>query len=261
MLVLKLLLCGDIESNPGPEVTLKTIFDGQAAILTAIDELKLQLGATNTALAAISATVSEVDRRMNEMTQATCKIDGLGTSLGLIRSSINQQSGKLVDLEDRSRRSNLIVYGIPEAADENESILKEKVVNGVFEKKLKVSCKSVGRIHRLGRGGGNRPTILYLQDFNEKQLILKNAKKLKGTNIFISNDYSQRTLRRRKLLWESAKTDKNNGKNVYLIHDKLHIDDDTFVWNEDKNERVKVSPTRKVPAVETLPTESATESA
>lgn len=50
--------------------------------------------------------------------------------------------------------------------------------------------------------------------------ILKNAKKLKGNKIFIENDYSRQTLRKRKLLLrESAKPDKDSGKDVYLLND------------------------------------------
>lgn len=98
---------------------------------------------------------------------------------------------------------------------------------------------------RLGKRVGNRPVILFLQDYNEKQAILKNANKLKGSNIFISNDYSRLTLQRRKLLWESAKADKDNGKNVYLVNEKLRIDDDTFVWDFNTNSRVQIPSLRK----------------
>lgn len=69
---------------------------------------------------------------------------------------------------------------------------------------------------------------------------MKNVKKLKGTNIFIQNDYSQQTLQKRKLLWESAKADKSQGKTAFLIHDKLCVGDDLFIWNEAKNERQKI---------------------
>lgn len=110
----------------------------------------------------------------------------------------------------------------------------------MFNKRLNVKCSSVGRIHRLGRNGLNRPVILYLQDYNEKMEILKNAKKLKGTKIFIENDFSRPTLRRRKLLRDSAKLDKDSGKKVYLVNDKLHIDDEVFVWDDVQNARVKL---------------------
>lgn len=110
-----------------------------------------------------------------------------------------------------------------------------------FKDKLGVTCKSVGRIHRIGKAGPKRPVILFFQDFNEKSAVLKNAKKLKGTTIFVQNDYSKQTLKKRKLLLDSAKEEKSQGRNVYLVHDKLHVDKEVFVWNEAANARRKIT--------------------
>lgn len=148
---------------------------------------------------------------------------------------------KITDLEDRSRRSNLVVFGIPEPPEETEDMLKEAVLTEVFEHKLEVKCKSVGRIHRLGKPGGSRPVIVYFQDYNEKQQTISNARKLKGTDISVQNDYSKETLRKRKLLWNSAKEEKRQGKKVNLVHDKLMVDRDRYVWDDCKNSRIKIA--------------------
>lgn len=100
-----------------------------------------------------------------------------------------------------------------------------------------MQCKSVARIHRLGRPGPKRPVILYFQDFAEKQAVLKNCGNLKGTKVNVQNDYSKQTVRRRKLLWDSAKADKAEGRKIFLVHDKLRIDDDMFFWNDATNTR------------------------
>lgn len=82
--------------------------------------------------------------------------------------------------------------------------------------------------------------IIYLQDFNETKAIFANVKKLKGSSIFIQNDYSASTLRKGKLLWESAKNKKQLGKKVSLIHDRLRIGTEYFFWDETLNKRVKI---------------------
>lgn len=97
----------------------------------------------------------------------------------------------------------------------------------------------MGRIHRLGKPGKSRPVIIYFQDYNEKQNILKNAYKLKGTKVSIQNDYSPDTLKKRKLLWNSAKLEKQQGKKVILLHDKLSVDGELFTWDEIRNTRIK----------------------
>lgn len=236
------MLCGDIESNPGPDIQkiLDKVLEGQKEIQKSISEINSEQTAQRATLTAVLQKISNLETLLNTMNKSTCKIDNFDTSLNVLKTSVADQSEKIVDIEDRSRRSNLIVFGLIEKPDETEDVLRKEVVDELFCKKLNVSCNSIGRIHRLGRQAGNRPVIMYLQDFTEKQEILKNAKKLKGTKIFIQNDYSRCTLRRRKLLWDSGKIERANGKKPYLVHDKLRIDDETFMWDDSKNMRVKV---------------------
>lgn len=154
-----------------------------------------------------------------------------------IQGALMSQQAKIVDLEDRSRRSNLVVFGIPEEPNESEAVLRNKVITEVFERKLEVKCVSIGRIHRLGKPSEMRPIILYFQDFTEKEAVLSNAKKLKGTSISVQNDYCAETLRKRKLLWDSAKQDKDTGKKVWLVHDKISIDKQLYYWDNTSNSR------------------------
>lgn len=151
------------------------------------------------------------------------------------------QTRKIADLEDRSRRSNLIIHGIPESGNETEADLMGKIVDDIFKTKLDVKCTSIGRIHRIGKQPGKRPEIIHFQDFNEKKAIQDNATKRKGPKVFIQNDYSQSTLKKRRNLLESAKDEKDQGKKVYLVHDKPNINKELFVWNEAENKRVRVS--------------------
>lgn len=106
-----------------------------------------------------------------------------------------------------------------------------------------VSCTSAARIHRLGKSSEGKPIIMYFQDYVEKHSVMQNARKLKGTNISIQGDYCADTRRKRKLLWNSAKADKDSGKKVQLIHDKLRIDDQYFSWDDASNSRKKISAT------------------
>lgn len=71
---------------------------------------------------------------------------------------------------------------------------------------------------------------------------MRNVRKLKGTNISISNDYSSSTRHKRRLLWQSGKEDRANGKKVTLIHDKLKVDGVLYMWDEDGNDRAVLAP-------------------
>lgn len=85
------------------------------------------------------------------------------------------QKGKLTDLEDLGRRSNLNVFGIHEALNQSEGELRQKVVHGVFCEKLAFSCFFGARIHRNRLSGPSRLLMSQFQDFMENQIHLRNS--------------------------------------------------------------------------------------
>lgn len=142
-------------------------------------------------------------------------------------------SSRSQDLEDRSRRRNLVIFGYTEPEIEDSADLRKRVVDGLFKEKLGVTVTSVERLHRLGakRGDKPRPVILNFYDYNEKMLVLKNCPKLKGSPISIGQDYCRATLDVRSKLWNQAKEYKSQGRKVSLDYDKLRVDDDIYVWD------------------------------
>ena len=59
-------------------------------------------------------------------------------------------------------------------------------------------------------------------DYREKILILKNAHKLKGTGIYINEDFSRETTEIRKRLWNDVIKLTNQGKNT-LCSDTIEL--------------------------------------
>lgn len=243
--------CGG--ENPGP--TVEEMFDqlmkGQSSILTELSDIRNRLTATENTVTLLNSRWTELDKVLHDVREKSSQIQTLQDKVLSLENVIEQQTNKITDLEDRSRRSNLVVYGIKDQADESDQVLRAQVIDNVFTKILKQPSTSVARIHRLGKRVGNRPVIVYFQDFLEKEAILRSASKLKGTDIFIQNDFSQSTLRKRKLLWQSAKADKANGKSVSLISDKLKIDGVTYTWDDTRQQRIAMS--SRVTRVEPLP--------
>lgn len=223
-----LLLCGDVETNPGPDIEkmLQELLVGQTKLVEDVAALRTQQNN-------MEKIFADWGRRFTELEKRAARVDDLERTVKSLES-------KIVDLEDRSRRSNLLIFGLQEEAGETETELKQKVVTDIFSEKLNVNCSSIGRIHRLGKPGKQRPVIIFFQNFNEKRDVLKNAYKLKGTSFSVQNDYSRETLRKRKLLWDSAKAEKKEGKKVALIDEKLRVDNDYFIWSDPTNSRVKI---------------------
>ena len=86
----------------------------------------------------------------------------------------------MIDLEERSRRKNLRIYGISESKYETREKCQEKV-DEVFREKLGFDNIHIERAHCIKRGQNDKSTkprtiVCNLLFFKEKKLIMKNAK-------------------------------------------------------------------------------------
>lgn len=196
-LVCKLLLCGDVETNPSPNPTtpdmFKTIMEGQNSIQKDISFLRTDQSKLEKAVGDLLEKMAEVDRVLFKLETQSRQVESLQATVTSLQDTIKMQGAKLADLDDRSRRSNLAIFGTPDCSNETEAELRTKVLKELlFIGKMNVRCTSVARIHRLGRKRANRPIIFFFQDYNEKAGVFRNAKRLKGTKVFIQNDCCQK---------------------------------------------------------------------
>ncbi|XP_049273573.1 uncharacterized protein LOC119399789 [Rhipicephalus sanguineus] len=215
-----LIMCGDVESNPGlnTEELLRQILDGQKTMQARLDTIE-----------------SKVENSTAAFTELTSKISSLEATIQTIQT-------KLIDLEDRSRRNNLLVFGLPERPDETFQSLTNTVVSEIFENMLGVKVSTVERIHRIGqkRRNKNRPVVLRLIDHREKINVLRNCSKLKGKDISVAEDFSPETRQTRRYLWESTANIRKKGEKVKLVHDKVIINGDTYAWDAAEMKRIPV---------------------
>ena len=121
---------------------------------------------------------------------------------------------KLVDLEDRSRRCNLAIDVVTEKKAETWEQYEEEIQN-IFKEKLDLENINIETAHRLkGKTSSNKPRTIVckLLSYKQKKEVLKNAKKLKGSNIFINEDFYFETMQRRKEPWEEVKRLRREGQ-------------------------------------------------
>lgn len=148
-----------------------------------------------------------------------------------------------MDLEDRSRRNNLLIFGVDERPDETSDSIIDTVVKDIFSDILKVKVSSAERIHRIGRKVANksRPVIVKFVDHRKKEQVLRNCNKLKGTPISISEDFSKATRETRKKLWDDTATIRARGGKVRLAYTKIKVDDVLYKWDDDHQVRIPVN--------------------
>ena len=167
----------------------------------------------------------------------TTKIKNVNEELKLIKEQLvplnegercmEEIKNKLVDLEDRSRRQNLRIDGINEEPNESWDECKKKVQD-LFKETLGIEERiEIDRAHRTGtrRGGKQRTIILKLSSCKDKTIILKNGKRLKGTGIYLYEDFSRETMELRKKLWEDVKRHRDHGKFSYLQYRTVVVRD------------------------------------
>ena len=111
---------------------------------------------------------------------------------------------KLTELEDRSRRNNVRIDGIPETPNETWENCEEEV-RKIIKNKLDITDDiEIDRCHCMVKFQKNkskpRTVVCKFLRSKDKHKVLLNAKMLKDTGIFIYEDFSKATMELRKFL-------------------------------------------------------------
>ena len=95
----------------------------------------------------------------------------------------------------------------------------------MIQEKLEIEDVNVERAHRVGNTNSTLPRtiIAKFSSFKGKQIVLSAAKKLKGQNIYINEDFSKEAMNIRKEKWKSVKLLRSQGKYAILVYDKIVV--------------------------------------
>ncbi|XP_065640514.1 uncharacterized protein LOC136073081 [Hydra vulgaris] len=142
----------------------------------------------------------------------------------LLDIEIGNLKNKFNYLEKRSRQNNLRIDGLTELPTETWND-RANMPKNIFINKLGISEEIiVERAYRIGKikeDKSPRTMIIKLLDFQNKKLT--SAKNLKGTGIFINEDFSNETMEIRKKLWEEVKRLRKEGKYAIIKYDKIFV--------------------------------------
>lgn len=241
--IASLLMCaGDVEANPGPKTedvlillrefmsTADEQYENTAAILK---ELKQDIND-------IKTRVAVIENNLVSVLQIEKNVSSVGGSVQEVKMSISRTTGELVsvvdDLNNRMRRNNLIIKGLPE--EEKEGYAEtERIVREFFASKVQLTLQpnDVERAHRVGniRPGFTRPIIVKFLNFKTKSDALRNAPKLKDLEpkVWLEEDFSQKVQFERKKLREFAKSNRVNNERYHIRFNKLLLHGATFRYD------------------------------
>ena len=141
-----------------------------------------------------------------------------------LTADIHDLKSKVLDLQCRSMKNNLVFTGLYQSQSENG----ENKLRGFIRQELEIDHYiEFGNIHRFGRRGTNnaRPIVARFIYHNDLQMVLQNAYKLKGSSFGISEQYPAEINNRRKNLYPIMREAKQQRRHVVLVRDRLFIDE------------------------------------
>lgn len=180
----------------------------------------------NSDVSVLTAKLDKIERHLEKNDSAFHKL----------KNNFEKLSDRLIYMESQSRRDNLILEGIPEAPPNSKETDKDclQKVREILENKLKIdNAKNIriARCHRLGplplpgRSKKPRSVIFKLHWFGDRQIIWQSKRKLKGTDLFLKEDFPKEIVSRRNTLYPIMLAAQKHDCTSYLVVDKLHIID------------------------------------
>lgn len=158
------------------------------------------------------------------------EIAGLKAENAALRSENRSQEKRIEELEREVRKKNIVVYGITEKEGEQESDMKYCIENIAAKIQVPINVeRDVLDIKRIGvKKGDMRPILVEFKSSTKKTDMIKDAKKLKGSNIYLSEDYSREIQQQRKVLKQHLKDARERGQKATLNYNKLKINDKIY---------------------------------
>ena len=108
-------------------------------------------------------------------------------------------------IDNYSRRNSLVIRGLSGSND---------------GRKRSTACRT-GKTDEDGQTP--RPIAVKFLRYKDKEDILASSKKLKGTDIYINQSYSDKLNNKRAELWQEVKEHRRNGRIAYISFDRVVV--------------------------------------
>ncbi|XP_077507280.1 uncharacterized protein LOC144116387 [Amblyomma americanum] len=237
-----LLVSGDIETNPGPNdssavlAELQKLTAGQTQLIAEVQGLKSQLTTTDKTITDLSNRMTDLETHYQALLPLRNDIEKMQADTSNVARIIQELETRIEDAENRSRRNNLIFYGIPDTTDSETWAESEKLIIDVCRNNLQITVEphEIERAHRLGRHSQdkNRPIIVKFTSSKTKESILSNGQNLKDTVYSVGEDFAHAVRHARKQLVAFAKA---RSAKFFLRFKTLHIGLNRYIFDTSSN--------------------------
>lgn len=177
--------------------------------------------------------VYELKHELNQLKQErksdSVLITKLSEDLQASLKSIEELKYRCNYQEDYNRRNNLQFVGIEEDAGETWEQSAVKVCQ-LLENKLQLPNMQLERAHRVGQFHSNQHRIIIARftRFCDREAVMRNVSKLRGSRIYINEDLCPASQEIKKAQFPLQKQARSEGKIAYFRHTKLIIKDKNY---------------------------------
>ena len=128
---------------------------------------------------------------------------------------IKRLEQRIDNLEDYSRRDNLLFYGFTEQFNEDcTELVKDLICKKILANNVNAAEIKFVRAHRLGKFNGSgakpRPIIVKFREFSDKMKVFMSKKHLKNSPYVVTEDFSANTNSQREFLQDCINEAKTN---------------------------------------------------
>lgn len=198
-------------------------------------EVEIENATNNSEMNRIEKMFQLINNNMGKMNN---KLDEITKEMRQLKQENNELKNKLIFHEDKIeqlereiRKKNIVVKGIPDEEEENEEKGREKINTVILKMGVEIDEKiEVDEIRRIGKYDSNRtrPILVKFTKESTKMKILRSARKLKGTDIWVDEDYPKNIQEERRELIQKMKEARNKGETAILRYNKLIINNEIY---------------------------------
>lgn len=158
--------------NPGPdEETLQKFLDGRTEIKEHLNSIERNQTAQKAALEALTKRMSSLEAGVAGFPNVEAAVDECKKLCEHQKRSMQSLLSQVDDLDNRSRRCNLIFYGIAHTDSQEPRSESEKHVKNICTTVLGIAPQFIERVHRIGKfmPGKSRHVIANFACYKEKR--------------------------------------------------------------------------------------------
>lgn len=252
-----LLVIGGIETNPGPTTDEK--LDAIMAKVNKLDSVEENVLLIKNQMSTMETKILLMQTKINDMETI---IESLSSENSVLAQKIEVMARKEDYLENQSRRNNLVFRGLSEKQGGNESWKDcEDLIIDTTRRLLgvKVEANDIERAHRVAGGKFPRAIVVKFLSFKIREEVFRRKKNLKGSDIVISEDFSQRVIEDRRILLAEMVHARQDHHDAIVTFDKLKVNGIVYRVDENTKQIVraydeKPRGPRRVPTPSSMPT-------